>query len=313
MQHDSQKKTINPHAYNALADALTLVYWNKPHFERYVRAMLSSHTELLARLDFGRTKRETSGLLVDLLRANEARYLDITVALMLNLADMDRFPNLEQQVDAADMVAKAGAAVAELRRWTEKQRETIQEHEAHAAGIAASTAKARDTRRFTEDHDALKQRFFQMHAATDPHQRGRDFESFINELFALYDMEPRASYVMDHEQIDGSFIFNTDHYVVEAKWCKDPIGRPLLDIFKANIERKGKNTLGLYASMSGFTSDALAVYNYSTPFITMDGSDFMAVLEQRIRLDDLIAHKKMHASQTGRCYLPVGAIFSRLE
>jgi hypothetical protein len=65
--------------------------------------------------------------------------------------------------------------------------------------------------------------------------------------------------------------FNTDHYVLEAKWWKERIGRPLLDVFKANIERKGKNTLGLYMSMSDFTSDALAVYGYSTPFITMGG------------------------------------------
>ncbi|MFE3606838.1 restriction endonuclease [Streptomyces goshikiensis] len=106
---------------------------------------------------------------------------------------------------------------------------------------------------------------------------------------------------------------NTDHYVLEAKWWKEAVGRRELDVFKANIERKGKNTLGLYVSMSGYSSDALAVYSYSTPFITMDGSDFMAVLDQRIRLDDLLDHKKRHASQTGHCYLPVAKVFSGSE
>lgn len=313
MSQGAGKKTINPQAYNALADALTVVYWNKPPFERYVRGMLSSCTEILARLDFKQTKRETSGLLVDLLRANEHRYLDVTVALMLDLAAMDRFPNLEQQQDGAVMVARAREAVAELRRWTEKQRATIQEQQQHGADIAANVQKARDDRLFAEDHEALKLRFLQMHAATDPHQRGRDFEGFINELFALYDLEPRASYVMEYEQIDGAFVFETDYYVLEAKWLNKPAGRPLLDVFKNNIERKGKNTLGLYISTSGFTSDALQVYSFSTPFITMDGSDFMAVLEQRIRLNELIAHKKAHASQTGHCYLSAAAIFARSE
>lgn len=310
MQSSERMKTMNPSAYLALVEALTAIFWNKKPFERYVRAMLKNHSELLARVDFTATKREVSGHLVDLLRANEARYLDLTVALMLDIADMETFPNLASQPDSEMMMAKATAAVAELRRWTAKQREVIAEHEAHAVSIAESVKRAQEDRVFAQAHADLKQRFMALHGALDVHQRGRDFEGFINEVFALYDLEPRASYSLEHEQIDGAFTYDTDHYVLEAKWWKEAIGRSMLDVFKANIERKGKNTLGLYVSMSGFTSDALAVYSYSTPFITMDGLDFMAVLDQRIRLDDLIRRKKRHASETGHCFLPVAKIFS---
>lgn len=73
---------------------------------------------------------------------------------------------------------------------------------------------------------------------------------------------------MEYEQIDGAFSFDTDYYVLEAKWWKERIGRRELDVFKTNIERKGKSTLGLYVSMSGFTSDALAIYSLSAPFIS---------------------------------------------
>ncbi|WP_063734369.1 restriction endonuclease [Streptomyces sp. RTd22] len=312
-QSNARSKTINPSAYIALADALTVIFWNKPPFQRYLRGMLQDHSELLARLDFGMTKRETSGHLVDLLRANEARYRDLTIRLMLDIADMKKFPNLEQQEDRVGMVARAEAAVEGLKHWTEKQREVVQEQEAHAATMAENLERAKEAQLFSSDHEALKQRFFEMHAATDAHKRGTDFEGFINKLFGLYDLEPQAAYILEHEQIDGAFMFDTDHYVLEAKWWKKAIGRPLLDVFKANIERKGKNTLGLYISMSGFTSDALEVYSYSTPFITMDGNDFMAVLERRMRLDDLIAHKRKHASRTGHCYLPVSKIFSEME
>lgn len=308
-QFSARSKAINPSAYNALADALWLIYWNKDPFELYVRGMLKDHSELLAQLNFQATKREVSGHLVKLLRANEARYLDVTVAMMLDIAAMDRFPNLERQVDGADKVASAKAAVAELKRWTAKQREVIEEHAAHAASIAESAKQAQDGRLFANAHEELKQRFIVMHSADDKHQRGRDFESFINELFDLYDLEPRASYVLEHEQIDGAFSFDTDHYVLEAKWWREAIGRRELDVFKNNIERKAKNTLGLYISVNGFTSDALAVYSFSTPFITMDGGDFMAVLDQRIRLDELMRHKKRHASETGHCFLPVSEIF----
>jgi hypothetical protein len=313
MQSDARRKTLNPSAYLALVEALTVIFWNKKPFQTYVRAMLRGHSELLPRLDFTATKREVSGQLVDLLRANEARYLDLTVALMLDIAAMETFPNLTSQVDADGMVAKAKVAVAELKRWTAKQREVMAEHEEHAATIAESAKKAEDGRVFAQAHDDLRQRFLGMHTATNPHKRGTEFESFINELFALYDLEPRASYVMEHEQIDGAFAFDTDHYVLEAKWWKDAIGRRELDVFKTNIERKGKNTLGLYVSMNGFTSDAVAVYSFSTPFITMDGLDFMAVLDQRIRLDELIRRKKRHASETGHCSLPVAEILSEAE
>jgi hypothetical protein len=313
MQFDARKKTLNPSAYLALVEALTAIFWNKKPFQTYVRAMLKDHSELLPRLDFTATKREVSGQLVDLLRANEARYLDLTVALMLDIAAMETFPNLTSQVDADDMVTKAKAAVAELKRWTAKQREVMTDHEEHAAIIAQSAKKAQDGRVFAQAHDDLRQRFLMMHSATNPHKRGTDFEGFINELFALYDLEPRASYVMEYEQIDGAFAFETDHYVLEAKWWKEAIGRRELDVFKANIERKGKNTLGLYISMNGFTTDAVAVYSFSTPFITMDGPDFMAVLEQRIRLDELIRRKKRHASETGRCSLPVTEILSKMD
>ncbi|MFD8076230.1 hypothetical protein ACFV3E_26660 [Streptomyces sp. NPDC059718] len=156
MQDSAHKKTMNPSAYLALVEALTAIFWNKKPFELYVRGMLQDHSELLARLDFSATKREASGQLVNLLRANEARYLDVTVALMLDIAAMETFPNLTTQVDGDDMVAKAVAAVAELRRWTAKQREVIAEHEAQAATIAESAKNAQDGRAFAQAHEELK-------------------------------------------------------------------------------------------------------------------------------------------------------------
>lgn len=117
-QSGMHRKSINPNAYNALVEALTTVHWNKAPYRTYVRSMLKGHPELLAQLDFDETKRETSGRLVNLLSDNEARYLDLTIALMLDLAAMDRFPNLERQPDRDQLIPLAEAAIAELRRWT---------------------------------------------------------------------------------------------------------------------------------------------------------------------------------------------------
>lgn len=40
----------------------------------------------------------------------------------------------------------------------------------------------------------------------------------------------------------------------------------------------------------------------------IDGSDLYLVLDQRVRLDDLLKLKKRHANEKGGCYLPAASI-----
>ncbi len=83
-------KRIDVRAYNALAEALAVVFWNKQPLARYLRGMLRDVPEVLADLDFyGDTKRETAGRLGDHLLDEEARYQPVTIALILNVAAMD--------------------------------------------------------------------------------------------------------------------------------------------------------------------------------------------------------------------------------
>jgi hypothetical protein len=77
-----------------------------------------------------------------------------------------------------------------------------------------------------------------------------------------------------------------------------------MDVFAKKIERRGKNALGLFISINGFTRDALAEYSKSTPFITLEGADLFMVMEERVRLEDLLRRKKRHANETGDCYFP---------
>ncbi len=146
--------------------------------------------------------------------------------------------------------------------------------------------------------------FLGLNGMSDAHARGRALETFLNELFRLFDLDPQAAYFLERKQIDGAFSFDTDDYVLEAKWWKSPMSRESLDVFAKKVERKGKNALGLYVAINGFTKDALDEYSDSTPFTTMDGMDLMAVLDERVRLDDLLQRKKRHMNETGSCYYP---------
>jgi hypothetical protein len=304
-------KKIDPNAYNALAEALSVIYWNKRPWARFLRGLLGDAPELLAGLDLEgeTTKRETAGKLVEKLMANERKYQALTISLMLAVARMERFPNLEQQEDRAEKVARAEAAVSELRKWTGWHQAVVDEHEKYAADLARAAEEADKSRAFSESLAKLRDQFLTMHASTNPQARGKKFEDLINELFGLFDLEPRAAYSLEREQIDGSFSFETDDYIMEARWWNEPIGRGHLDVFARKIERKGKNALGLFISVNGYTQDALEEYSSSTPFITMDGMDFTIILEERVRLPDLLRRKKRHANDTGNCYFPASRMF----
>nr|MDT0665841.1 hypothetical protein [Micromonospora sp. DSM 115978] len=97
-------KRIQPRAYEALAEALAVIYWNKTPFERYLRRSLRDYPELLAGLAFGGTKRDVAGELVDLLGANEDRYQGVTLGLMLDVSSFESFPNLERQIDGKYLI-----------------------------------------------------------------------------------------------------------------------------------------------------------------------------------------------------------------
>jgi len=120
----------------------------------------------------------------------------------------------------------------------------------------------------------------------------------------MFDMDPRFGYSTKTEQIDGALTFDTDYYLLEAKWLASPVERAAFDAFAAKVQRKGKNALGLFIAVHGFSKPARMTYAESTPFITMDGRDLFLVLDGRLRLDELLKAKRRHANETGSCYYP---------
>ncbi len=295
---------IAPGAYQALRDSLPVVFWYKRPFENFLRAALREHPELLVGLNFGDLKRKVADQLVDRMLKGEDRYRNVTLQLMLEIGSMQRFPDLEKNEDSSRLVPQAEAAVAEVRRWTESYRGDIAEQDRISAETRAKAAQQDALRKFGQDLENLKMMFLQLDKSSDAVGRGHDFEEFLNDLFRLFDMEPRLNYSLEREELDGSLSFDTDDYILEARWRKAPASREDMDVFAAKVRRKGKNALGLFVSVNGFSSDALSSYREATSFMTVDGVDLFAVLDERVRLDDLLRAKKRHANETGECYYP---------
>jgi predicted secreted protein len=306
-------KRISTEAYQALREALAVIVWNKRPFESYLRTALRDNPELLAGLPFAEPKRVVADILVDRLVQKEQKYQQVALMLMLEVASMESFPNIQQIKDEEDRklrLAEAKGAVERLRNLTRSYANLLTERERIEADEEARRAQSEAQRKFTDEIDALRQRFLELQDESDHQARGKAFERLLTNFFALFDMEPRLAYDLEREQIDGSLSFDTDDYVVEARWRKEPVDRGEADIFAAKVRRKGKNAVGLFVSVNGFTSAALEQYREATPFTVMDGTDLYLALDQRVRLDDLLKSKKRHANETGDCYLPASALAS---
>ena len=240
-------QVISPAAYAALGEALTAIIWNKNAFDRHIRGLLRGHPELLVHLNFGDIKRVVADELVDQLMADENQYQEFTLWLMNDVASLERFPNLERQRnDRALHLQRADKAIADLRRFTAKyaaERGNQQEMRGQFARLRAAAEGHQD---FSQALEELKAEFLKMQTTANPQQRGRDFERFLHELFRLFDLEPRLSYDLAHEQIDGALTFDTDDYIVEAKWWKEAMERKYVADLCEKIRDKGKNTLGLF-------------------------------------------------------------------
>jgi hypothetical protein len=304
----SAGKQISPAAYGALSNALAAIFWNKKQLEKYLRRALRGHAELLAEIDFNDYKRAVADEVVDRLMANEHRYQDVTLGLMLDVSSMETFINLEQQRDRDYLIPQAKSAVADLRRFTAQYGELLKAHADFARDLEEYRSSAQKQQSLAESLDALKEEFLALEASDNPQKRGKEFEGFLYRLFAIFDLEPHLAYDLKFQQIDGSMTFDTDDYIVEAKWWKTPVEFNEVDFLNGKVLRKGRNTLGLFISVGGFTSGALEAFRERTTFITLDGSDLFYVLDQRIRLDDLLRRKRRHASDTGSCYCPVSQI-----
>lgn len=298
-------KPLPAEAYDALADALAKIYWHKNAFQRYVEISLRDQPELLAGLPFSESKRNVANELVDRLVRKERKYQDFALALMIEVSAMEDFPNVRSAKDRPELLDAAQEAVARLAKITKPlaaENSTAEELRVESqARQASALARQEETQRLAE----LKQEFLRLGQATNPQQRGRDFEKLLDRLFEFYEMSPRMAYSVGSDQIDGAISYDSDDYIFEAKWTKKSVERHFADSFAAKVSRAGKNGLGLFVSNSGFSTGFLETFSRGTPFITIDGVDLYTVLDGRFRLDDLLRAKKRHANETGSCFLPV--------
>lgn len=137
--------------------------------------------------------------------------------------------------------------------------------------------------------------------ADTPQAKGFAFEKFLYNFFNANGLEPRGSFKLVGEQIDGSFLLYNEVYLLEAKWTSRKIDKGDLVIFNEKVSSKSGFTRGLYISFAGYTDEALATFSNGRTInvILMTVQELAIALTRQIDLIDVLKFKVRALAEEG--------------
>ena len=134
-----------------------------------------------------------------------------------------------------------------------------------------------------------------------PQARGFAFEKYLHNLFEINGLEPRGSFKLVGEQIDGSFMLHNEVYLLEAKWTSKKIDKGNLVIFNEKVSSKSGFTRGLYISFSGYSDEALATFanGRTVNIVLMTVQELAIALTRKLDLTEVLKHKVRALAEEG--------------
>jgi hypothetical protein len=188
--------------------------------------------------------------------------------------------------------------IDQLKRAVQRRNASTESRRAASSEAARQRAKAQDL-------GALMTAFGKLYGHDlVPQARGRLFETFLKELFNRQSIQMREHFRLIGEEIDGTFKFEGENYVVEAKWQEANVATSQLYHFAMKVDGK-MHGRGLLISVNGFSNEAIKaiVHGKHLKTMLMDGQDLSHVLEQRITLEDMLDYKIRAAQTRGEVYV----------
>jgi hypothetical protein len=140
-----------------------------------------------------------------------------------------------------------------------------------------------------------------------PQSRGFAFEKYLKSLFDSSGLQPRGSFKVVGEQIDGSFILKDEIYLLEAKWTSKPVDKGQLVIFNEKVSSKSGFTRGLFISFSDYSKEALSTFanGRTVNIILMSVEELAIALLLQIEIDKLLWTKVRTLAESGEFYKSV--------
>lgn len=295
-----------PEIVEALKDSLRTIYWYKNQLRSFLQH--SGVPEQIIQQqrwdDPQEYKIKIIDKVVDELVAGKEKYIAVMRGLIQRVKVIEDFSHLLKLEDGRKLKKEAEVTVERLKQLVEKHDIKLKQERSEQEERAKAANKRFEQGQKFKQLETLKKEFADLQSLVNANERGRRFEPFLYNLLNYFDLQPRHSFSVIGEQIDGAFEMDGLQFILEAKWEKRPIGAREVRAFKEQIESKLDNTLGLFISFHGFTKEGISAVQRTRPnLILMDGSDLAQVLEGFIDLRELLKRKLRHAAQTGNIYI----------
>ena len=137
--------------------------------------------------------------------------------------------------------------------------------------------------------------------ADTPQARGFSFEKYLYRLFDINEMQPRESFKIVGEQIDGSFLLYNEVYLLEAKWTNKKIDKGDLVIFNEKVSSKSGFTRGLFISFSGYSDKAIQTFSNgrTVNIVLMTVQELAIALTRKMDLAEVLSYKVRALAEEG--------------
>jgi RNA-directed DNA polymerase len=137
-----------------------------------------------------------------------------------------------------------------------------------------------------DDLDRLYDNFKALKVIKNYQKRGIELEKLFNSLIPLFNLKVTEAFIRNEgsEQIDGAFKFDSWHYLVECKWKNKVSSTTDIDHLDSKVNRSGKQTMGFFVSIKGWSQSVLEVLklNPHKQTILMNGDDLEAILKRDV-------------------------------
>jgi hypothetical protein len=193
--------------------------------------------------------------------------------------------------------------------------ETMEAREARVREIARQEELARLSREKADlvrrQSELLLMMFDEMARSDDLQRRGYLLQDLLNRLFDIHEVPVVRAFTRNEgaEQIDGAFKLEGWHYIVECRWRERLADIRQLDGLLGQVNRSGKQTMGLFLSINGWSEHVpgLLKQNPDKSIFLTDGYDIRCVLALEADLRDLLLAKLARLNLEAEPFLGVRA------
>ena len=247
------------------------------------------------------TKRQAAPLILDALQ-DRNDYSDIVENIVKIAATWNKFELSDNEYEALAVQAKA--------------RVILENHQLFEAEEAARKDAAR--KELERERSLARKRELDLLLAMfdelalldeDVQKRGYLLQDLMNRLFDAFEIPVHKSFTRNAgaEQIDGAFQIGGWHYLTECRWRQEPSSTRELDGFSGQISRSGKQTMGLFLSINGWSEHVPGMLKQSTEkaIILMQGYDLRAILSEEVDLREYILAAVKNLNLNAEPYLGV--------